>query len=138
MAWMALIFSASTDLGAARGTSRIIGPILHWLKPDLSPETTERIVFAVRKTAHITEYGLLAVLLWRALRKPFRGDPRPWSWAVAGQAVAVAVVYAGTDEFHQAFVPSRTGSIIDVLWDSTGAAVGLIILWLLGRRLNHW
>lgn len=138
MAWMALIFSASTDLGAARGTSRIIGPLLHWLKPDLSPEATARIVFAVRKTSHITEYALLAILLWRALRKPLPGDSRPWSSSVAWQALAMAVFYAATDEFHQTFVPSRTGSIIDVLWDSAGATAGLLVLWLLGRRLRHW
>ena len=135
---MALIFSASTDLGAARGTSRIIGPLLLWLKPDLSPESVERIVFTVRKAAHITEYALLAVLLWRALRKPVRGDDRPWSWAVAGQALTVAVLYAATDEVHQAFVPSRTGSILDVGWDAAGATAGLLIVWLLGRRFKHW
>ena len=82
--------------------------------------------------------ALLAILLWRALRKPVRGDLRPWSWAVAGQAFAVAVCYAASDEFHQTFVPSRTGTVIDVGWDSLGAAAGLLVVWLLGRRFKHW
>ena len=38
------------------------------------------IVLIVRKRAHLTEYAVLGWLLWRALRKPVRRDPRPWSW----------------------------------------------------------
>ena len=137
-AWMALIFSASTDMGASRGTSRIIGPILHWLKPDLSEETTDRIVFAIRKTAHVTEYGILALLFWRAIRKPAKGETRPWRWPEAGWAWALAALYAATDEVHQSFVPSRSGTIKDVLLDSAGAGLGLLLCWLFGRWRKYW
>ena len=138
LAWMAIIFSASTDMGASPGTSRIIGPILHWLLPDLSKEATGQIVFLIRKTAHVTEYGILALLLWRALRKPAQGETRTWEWPVAGWAWALAACYAATDEFHQSFVPSRTGALADVLLDSAGAGFALCLWWLLGRWRKYW
>jgi len=48
------------------------------------------------------------------------------------------VLYAGTDEFHQRFVPSRQASGWDVLLDSTGAAMGLLGLWALGCWRKWW
>jgi VanZ family protein len=51
----------------------------------------------------------------------------------AGLALGLAAPYAATDEFHQTFVPSRQGSVWDVLLDTGGACVGLIILWAIGR-----
>src|SRR6266568_4467469 len=66
--WLGLIFIGSTDLMSAEHTSRIIGPLLHWFKPDISAETIARVQFYVRKAAHVTEYAILAMLFWRALR----------------------------------------------------------------------
>jgi VanZ family protein len=60
-------------------------------------------------------------------------DPRPWDWKLAGWAFAWATAYAASDEFHQSFVPSRQGQITDLLFDATGAALGLLGLWLWGR-----
>jgi VanZ family protein len=136
--WMVLIFSGSSDQGSFQHSSRIIGPLLHWLVPNLSHEARENIIFAVRKCAHLTEYAVLALLVWRARRKPVRSDPRPWEWSVAAAALWVAVLYAATDEFHQTFVPSREGCLRDVFIDSTGAIAGLTLLWLLGRWRKIW
>src|SRR5690348_14761886 len=63
--WMALIFGGSADTGSFQHSSRIIGPILHWLFPDMTPETINRIVTFARKCAHLTEYAILALLFWR-------------------------------------------------------------------------
>jgi VanZ family protein len=67
----------------------------------------------------MTEYGLLWWLWARAL-----GAQR------AGLAAAIAVAYAGTDEFHQTFVEGRHGTPVDVAID----AVGVTAAWLLSRR----
>src|SRR5438105_2676047 len=67
LAWIGLIFIGSGDLMSAEHTSRFIVPFLHWLSPDLSPETLEQIHVLIRKLAHVTEYAILAVLLWRAI-----------------------------------------------------------------------
>lgn len=119
-------------------TSRIIAPLLYWLKPDLSEDTVSRVVTVVRKAGHMTEYAILACLLWRALRKPRKGDHRPWHWREAGIVLLIAGAYAVSDEFHQAFVPSRQASQGDVLLDVGGALLGLLALWQAGRWCKRW
>ena len=136
--WMGVIFSASTEALSARHTSRIIGPILRWFKPDISDETISRVQLVFRKGGHLSEYGVLGMLFWSAWRKPVRSDPRPWRWSEAGIALAFCAVYAITDEIHQAFVPGRQGQVGDVFIDTAGAAIGLVVLWMLGRRKKLW
>ena len=129
--WMVVIFSASGDKKSFQHSSRIIGPILHWLFPNLSENAVNSTVTAVRKCAHLTEYAILAFLFWRALRKPVRNDPRPWSWREAAIAILLVAIYAASDEFHQRFVPSRDASVRDVLIDTTGAVGGILALRIL-------
>src|SRR5213082_388444 len=107
---MIFIFGFSSDKISFQHSSRIIGPLVHWLFPNLSGEAINSIVFVVRKCAHATEYALLALMIWRAVRKPVRQDPRPWKESEARLALIVAALYAATDELHQTFVPSRQGS----------------------------
>lgn len=135
---MSVIFGFSTGAGSTRHTSRIIGPALRWLVPDITDATIAHVQTGIRKSAHLSEYALLALLLWRARRKPCADDPRPWSWRTAALAFAVAVLFAAGDEFHQSFVPSREGRFRDVLIDTTGAALGLLALWALGRWRKYW
>jgi VanZ family protein len=135
---MSLIFTASGDTQSAQHSSRIIEPVLRWLFPHLAGDAIERIVFLVRKCAHVTEYAVLALLVWRALRRPMRGDPRPWRWSHAGIALLGTALYASSDEIHQLFVPSREGRLADVLIDAGGAALGLVALWLFGKWRKLW
>jgi VanZ family protein len=136
--WMSVIFSFSTDAGATRNTSRFIGPLLRWFDPTISDQSIHAVQLGVRKTAHLAEYAVLAVLLWRARRKPSRADPRPWRRSDALFALGIAVLFAVTDEWHQSFVPSRQGQLTDVLVDSGGAALGLLVLWMAGRWRKDW
>lgn len=69
--------------------------------------------FVFRKLAHMAEYGILAVLVWRAW-----GDGRPGVFFVA---LIFSVLYAASDEWHQGFVPGRTPSPWDVCIDAAGA-----------------
>jgi VanZ family protein len=131
---MLIIFGASADAQSTAHTSRFLEPFLRWLNPDISTEAIDAVRWLVRKAAHMTEYALLAWLWWRALRRPVRNDPRPWSWKIAGAAWALTILYAASDEFHQTFVANRTGSVVDVGIDSAGAALGLGLLWLRYRR----
>jgi VanZ family protein len=136
--WMILIFGFSSDSASVAHSSRILEPVLRFLFPWMSEEARFKIVFFARKCAHLTEYAVLALLVWRACRKPVRRDPRPWSWRLAGVVLLVAGFYASTDEFHQTFVPGREGCVRDVIIDTCGAAAGLFLLWLLGRWRKHW
>ena len=136
--WMLLIFGLSTTAGSPRNTSRIIGPIVRWLVPGISDDAVGKVVLTVRKAAHVSEYAVLALLSWRARRKPVRRDHRPWHWSEAAFALAVAVLFAVTDEWHQTFVPSREGSPRDVLIDAGGATLALLALWRFGRWRKRW
>lgn len=129
LGWMALIFGASTDMGSSRQTSRFIGPIVRWLYPKIEEPALGRVVYGIRKGAHVTEYAILAVLCWRALSYRPKGGPRTWVWKQAFIAWLIAAGYASSDEFHQSFVPSRTGQWQDVVWDSSGAFLGLCVTW---------
>lgn len=120
--WLALIFFDSTDVMSSAHTSRFIVPILHWLKPDISPWTVLRINLLVRKAAHVTEYAILTGLFFHALRPSIAGF-----WRRAAVALVPALLLAPLDEFHQSFVPSRSASPIDVLIDYAGAILGILI-----------
>jgi VanZ family protein len=77
---------------------------------------------ALRKVAHVTEYAVLTALWWRALRA--LGVSRP----LAG-AVAIALLYAATDEFHQTFVDGRTGTPVDVMIDAIGMTIAALLIY---------
>ena len=133
LAWMGLIFSASGDGASFSHSSRIIGPLVRWLFPHVSDEAIHAAVVVIRKCAHLTEYAVLALLLWRALSQARPVAARPWEWSTAGLALAVTALYAASDEFHQLFVPTRQASVWDVALDTVGGAVGLLGLWALVR-----
>ncbi len=123
--WLGVIFVGSTDVMSAEQTSRFVVPFLRWLKPDISIETLVFIHFLIRKLGHLTEYAILAMLLWRGV---YRGMNLRMKMSILFLlAWLVAAIFAATDEFHQSFVPSRTASPIDVMIDICGAMIGLII-----------
>lgn len=130
IAWMLVIFGASTDLMSAEHTSRFIGPFLRWLVPDISPATIAGVQLIVRKAAHITEYAILAALLARAFCRGHEKTLVRYALLV----LLISLAWAATDEYHQTFVASRTGSPIDVMIDAIGAFVGLGIYRLWSRR----
>jgi VanZ family protein len=130
--WMALMFFGSTDLMSAEQTSRFVTPFLRWLQPGISADAIAHVHFLVRKTAHLTEYAMLAGLLFRALRG--------WIgrfWLRAAAAFAPTLAIAAADEFHQSFVPSRTPSLGDVFIDYAGAVVGIVICRIVHQALLH-
>jgi VanZ family protein len=130
--WANVIFVGSTNLMSAGHTSRFLVPFLLWLKPGMSPQTIWVILVAARKCAHMIEYAVLALLLWRAVRNtPVLGA----KMLVAFGAVMLGcALFAASDEFHQTFVKSRTPSVRDVLLDIAGAILGLLVGASLARR----
>lgn len=110
IAWGALIFCLSTSAFSAINTAKIIDPILRIVLPGISAAAIDVGHMLIRKCAHFTEYG---ILFWLLIRGPMA--ERPYL------ALMLCVVYALSDEGHQAFVPGRTASLYDVALDSTGA-----------------
>lgn len=78
----------------------------------------------VRKNTHFFAYMGLALLVWRAMSHHVTGR---WTYL---SAWGIVTVYAMTDEFHQLYVPGRGGQLSDVVLDSSGAATGLLFLFL--------
>jgi VanZ family protein len=81
--------------------------------------------------AHVLEYFGLAALLVRALAGGLR---QPVTAGAAVFAVALAVAYGATDEWHQHFVPRREMDAGDLLADAVGASAGAVAMYALGRR----
>jgi VanZ family protein len=127
--WLAFIFFASTGEFSAENTSRIIRPLLLWLFPGISEERLALAHFLIRKAAHFTEYAILAFLAARAFSTSSKEMlRRRWFFI----SLAIVVLYALTDEYHQSFVPSRTSSIYDSLIDMSGGLT-LLCLYALWR-----
>jgi len=125
LVWLGVIFLGSTDLMSSEQTSRFIVPFLLWLKPGMSPKIIRSVLFVIRKCAHVTEYAILALLLWRVLRSGITLRMR--MSMLFGAVLLACAVFAASDEFHQSFVKSRTPSVRDVLLDVAGALFGLLI-----------
>jgi VanZ family protein len=123
--WLGVIFGGSTSAMSAEHTSRYIVPFLLWVKPGMSSMEIWTNVVVVRKCAHLAEYAVLALLLWRALRSI--PTLRAQKLLVFGATLLGCTMFAASDEFHQTFVKSRTASVPDVLLDVGGASLGLLI-----------
>ena len=132
LVWMGVIFWGSTNALANRRTGRWIGPILRWLKPDISDAAIYRVHYAIRKSGHTFEFAILAFLCWRA----FTGC----GWLTRNHRTKFCAVilfcflYATSDEYHQAFYPSREAAFHDVLIDTAGALLGLSLVLGVQRR----
>jgi VanZ family protein len=123
--WSAVILIASTDFFSGSNTAGVLQRIAATIFGHrLAPATAETLNFIIRKTAHLTEYGILSALTFRALR----GEKRSWNarWAIG--AILLATCIASIDEIHQSFVPSRTGTWHDVMLDAAGAAIAQILI----------
>lgn len=103
--------------------SGIIVDLVTTLFPNL--ENTRSLVVIIRKTAHFIEYAFLGFLTARGFNFSKKS---PWL------SVLACGFYAATDEFHQTFVPGRSGEINDVLLDTAGATFGAFIYFLLNRK----
>ncbi len=78
----------------------------------------------LRKLAHMTEYGLLWFLWWRA-----------FDYRHAGPAIAMTLLWAASDEYHQTFIEGRHGSPWDVAIDAVGVGLaGLLVVVVRKRR----
>ncbi len=123
LAWMLLIFLGSGDALSANHTSRFVEPLLRWLFTGISQTRVDDLHFLIRKGGHVTEYAVLALWFWWALRGLFAGSRN-----ALVLAFCLATLYAASDEFHQSFVSSRGASVHDVVIDACGAAAALGIL----------
>ena len=130
LCWMLLIFlfSAAPAVESTEQSTGITGMIVdmvgHFIPID-SAGRLQMIAFLepyVRKAAHMTEFGVL-FLLWIG---PVRARFSNMTKAVA-IAAGICTVYAASDEYHQLFVPGRSGMVTDVCIDIFGVLLAAIV-----------
>ncbi|MBI3046680.1 MAG: VanZ family protein [Acidobacteria bacterium] len=85
------------------------------------------------KPWHAVAYFGLAVVVVRAV---IGGLPRRLCLRTAGVAIAIAVAYAASDEFHQTFVPGRSADLNDLIADTVGVFAGTAACWAWGA-ISH-
>ena len=124
-AWAATIFDLSTAPYSSAASARFFSIELAWLCISIPPQNLDLLNDLLRKSAHLAEYAVLAVLLYNVL-KP--ADNPFWSPRAAFRALVVSGCYSTTDELHQHFVPGRHASLFDCVIDTTGALLGLFVL----------
>ena len=130
--WMGVIFGMSTGTFSSEHTSRFIVPLLNFLFPSLSPLDVDLIHAMIRRAAHVTEYFVLGLLLFRAFRS---NSSQVWCLQWTLHAAIGVVLYAMCDEFHQSFVATRSASFLDVFIDSIGGVLSQIVIMF---RLFLW
>ena len=95
--------------------------------PDLRSGLPNIFDLILRKIAHSGEFGILAILLWRAILSLNFKQSKQSTANVIVIVIIIVILYAISDELHQGFVPGRVASPIDALIDSFGAIIGLVI-----------
>jgi VanZ family protein len=134
--WLIVIAIESTALLSSNNTGRILYPILHYLF-GLDWDHFEDWHFLIRKGGHVVGYGILSVLLFRAWRAtwPAMSDVK-WTLRWATVAILGTAFVASLDEWHQSFIPTRTGRWQDVVLDTCAGAAAqlLILLWWKWRQ----
>src|SRR5262249_60786185 len=96
---MVLVVWFSSDRWSAEHTGPVVGFVLQWSLPWLTPPQVELVHTIVRKCAHVTEYAILARLWLRALVRGHRCSTYRAAWG----ALVISVAWAALDEVHQAF-----------------------------------
>jgi VanZ family protein len=131
--WLIVIAIESTAYLSAENTSRILYPILHFLF-GISRVSFEPWHVFIRKSGHVFGYGLLCILLFRAWRETLRTPANPkWTLRWATLAVLGTALVASLDEWHQSYIPSRTGRWQDVVLDTSAAIAAQLALLLYWR-----
>jgi len=137
--WSAFILSLSGESFSAEQTGGWLAEILRRLAPGLEDEIRAALHFAVRKGAHVVEYGILALLTLHALRAGAEGGGEAREripLRAAALALAFVAAVAVADETHQARTPGRSGAPADVALDVAGGglALGLALGAIANRR----
>lgn len=141
--WMVVIYSYSAQEAAVSSatsmsvsykivsaTDKMFG--LNW-QDERILKAAEAIEEAIRKIAHMIEYGILASFAGISLDC--------WYKSISIRRIVfdiiICAVYAASDEIHQLFVPGRFGCVRDVFIDLSGAILFIAVIVLLRRHAIH-
>jgi VanZ family protein len=129
-----LISIFSTRYFTGEHTGRIIFPVLPWLFPSATGRMLYLMHVAIRKMAHVTEFGLFNITVFHGIRRGRFG----WRFRWALATLVIAVTYAGLDEWHQSFVPLREARVRDVAIDAFDAILAQTLVWLYAKWKSNF
>jgi len=129
----------SSDAFSSANTGSLLYALLTRLFGEIDLYSFLMFHFYLRKTGHVVGYGMLALLLLRGWRATF-DQVRAWSGRVMlERSVLLAwfgtIMVAAMDEWHQSFIPSRTGAVHDVVLDSIAGLAFLLVAYFWLRRV---
>lgn len=139
--WMCLIFcfSHQPSYNSDKTSNNVIDKIINVVERITNYEYNEeelniinrKLVFPVRKSAHFTIYLILGILFYNLIKLYMNNNRK-----IFVVSMLLSVIYACSDEIHQLFIFGRSGELRDVLIDSIGSLLGIIIVYKFYKRKN--
>lgn len=128
LVWMGVIFHFSHQSGDAsmQLSDGILDSFKSLFQNFLDYHT---LSYIVRKIAHFTEYFILGLLIYHLVKQYRVISKTEIIWMIL-----FCVIYAMSDEFHQVFIGGRSPKVFDVIIDSLGSSLSILILQLLQKR----
>ncbi len=128
-----VILIESTRALGADNTSRWLRPAFELMFGRFSNAAWSQLHHLLRKTGHFIGYGTVCLTFLRAwlltLDAHHAVSLRRLHWQATWRAILGAALVASCDEWHQSYLPNRTGTPWDVLLDTCGASVMCLVVW---------
>lgn len=131
--WMGLIFSFSNDSGVVSTKKsdgliiRVVETIMgRELKDSEKEKWVDYLVVPVRKGAHLFVYLVLGLLIISFLK-----ECMIINYKILLLSIFLSFLYACSDEVHQMLVPGRSGQLVDVLLDTFGSSIGIVMYYFI-------
>ena len=124
--WLSVIFIFSHQPYSGDATHNIIGNILPLIK---TSNLLDIVNYIIRKSAHFTEYFILALLTISLLKEYTKKEI-----LIITYSIIFCFLYAYLDEFHQSFVPGRTSKFTDVLIDTSGSVISSTLYIIIKKK----
>ena len=140
--WCVTVFTLSAEIAdnSSNTSGNTIKFMIKLINRNISNDELQVVVNflqpVVRKTAHFTLFAVGGILIYNMLDL-FISHNKPISIKVVGISWLTVTCYAITDEVHQLFVPGRSCELRDMLIDSTGVLVGIVLLMIVIKMCNE-
>lgn len=120
--WMSVVFTLSSESGSkSENTSNSFTKTI--FQNNISDEQVKNLSFIIRKTAHFTLYTIGGICICLFVLLNFKNTNKIYLISYI-----IGTIYAIADELHQLYIPNRSGEIRDVIIDSFGILLGVVIV----------
>ncbi len=121
--WAIVIFIFSNQTGdISNNNNRFVVDLFKLIGVNLNSYFGDMADFIIRKLAHFLEYFIFYYLIYNALIENLNRKK-----ALIASLIII-IIYAGSDEIHQAFIPGRGPGIRDVLVDTGGGLLCMLLM----------